>query len=214
MGMPSRQFQKNRESAREAANESAYIKGIQETSGLEKGLYIDPDKLDINAPDIVQKFVNQLDEQIPGAADAMLAKYNDGRDVPISMRELAANILSIGPAAGNFTIDGEKYGLAVLPNSDLDTKEELIRAFLPSRDEDAQDKIISNMPGNDKDWNRRLVCMKVIIRIPISIIRFQTRHGRIVPQVQNLRLRWPWLGKIFVASRRAAVTLFMRQELC
>lgn len=154
MGMPSRQFQKNREFAREAANESAYIEGVQETSGLEKGLYIDPDKLDINAPDIVQKFVNQLDRQISGAADAMLAKYNDGRDVPISMRELAVNILSKGPAAGNFTIDGEKYGLAVLPNSDLDTKEEIIRAFLPFHDEDAQDKIISNMPGNDKDWNR------------------------------------------------------------
>ncbi|PCI99939.1 MAG: hypothetical protein COB14_05160 [Alphaproteobacteria bacterium] len=156
MGMPSRRFQKIREAAREAVNESAFIKGTQETSGLEKGIYIDTDKLNADAddPDIAQKFIKHLDEQVPGAADAMLAWYNDERDEPVSMRELAITILSKGPAAASFMINDEKYGATILPNSDFDTKEELIRVFIPFHDEDAQDKIISNMPGNDKDWNR------------------------------------------------------------
>lgn len=100
----------------------------------------------------------QLERQVPGATDGVLSRMNEGviRDSDrVSLTRLARELRESGPAAlSRVTINGQEYGLVVMPNRGFDTKEEMTREFFPHLDRQTREAIVRNTPGTDLQWMR------------------------------------------------------------
>lgn len=100
----------------------------------------------------------QLERQVPGATDGVLNRMNEGviRDSDrVSLTRLARELRESGPAAlSRVTINGQEYGLVVMPDRGFDTKEEMTRGFFPHLDRQTREAIVRNTPGTDLQWMR------------------------------------------------------------
>lgn len=100
----------------------------------------------------------QLERQVPGATDGVLNRMNEGviRDSDrVSLTRLARELRESGPAAlSRVTINGQEYGLVVMPDRGFDTKEEMTREFFPHLDRQTREAIVRNTPGTDLQWMR------------------------------------------------------------
>ena len=144
------------EHVREHGRERAYIKGVEEIADRDDILFIDPDKLDAEDPEeLLKQFIKQAEGQLPEEITS-----EEGLEVK--------DILLDGEAAEGFTIFAHhvkdkgpaaltEAGIVITPSSDYETKEAYLRTAFKGIYEDDDpivNKIIENMPGNDKDWNR------------------------------------------------------------
>lgn len=100
----------------------------------------------------------QLERQVPGATDGVMNRINEGviRDSDrVSLTRLARELRESGPAAlSRVTINGQEYGLVVIPDRGFDTKEEMTREFFPHLDRQTREAIVRNTPGTDLQWMR------------------------------------------------------------
>lgn len=100
----------------------------------------------------------QLERQVPGATDGVLNRMNEGviRDSDrVSLTRLARELRESGPAAlSRVTINGQEYGLVVMPDRGFDTKAEMARGFFPHLDRQTREAIVRNTPGTDTQWMR------------------------------------------------------------
>ncbi len=148
------------ERIREVGRENAYKRGVNEVSD-DPVIFVDPDKLDGKTPaELGQQLSEILDDFHPDAKASLLETMNSDPSSPrtYTIDDIAENLSTLGPSAlpEVITIDGETHGLAIVPNNDLDTKEELVHAFLDDRffNEDQVKAIVDNMPGSDREWMR------------------------------------------------------------
>lgn len=171
--------------------ESAYKKGVEQTSGV-INIYVDPDifedalasagidydRLSVSnnfsrnyddllliSPDEAMEMKKamgeileeSLEKQQPGITQAILDKASKFLNEEVDMGQIAIEIMSRGPATvDNIHLNGEIYGIAVLPANFVDSKNEFIDFLLYDSDLDNNTiKVVKgNMPGTDTDWAR------------------------------------------------------------
>ncbi len=102
-----------------------------------------------------QVLEKSLERQQSGLTQALLDKYEAVEGTKTDIGTMALAIMSKGPLAiDNISLNGEIYGIAVLPSESLDSKSEVLD-FLLSGSELSKfeiDEIKDNMPGSDNDW--------------------------------------------------------------
>lgn len=170
MGRPTDPFESRRrqeafEARREELSaEEAYKQGVVEASRVPV-IFADPD----NIREIDLRFSQrppfhrnpgysleqQLNRQVPGAAAAVLSRANEGSTERYSMNQVARVIKEAGPAAlSRVMIDGQEYGLVIMPNRRFDSKADMVNDMFDHLDRDTRRAILRNTPGTDAQWMR------------------------------------------------------------
>ncbi len=148
----------------EGGRERAYQRGVNEISE-DPVIFFDADAFEDKDPsEYAEILVNQFERQAPGITEVMIENYKEevnpnptAEELSDMLRAAAEGLIESGPAAiaDAVEIDGRTYGIAVMPNNDLDTKTELLTVFLETDfEEDQIETIIDNMPGSSKEWAR------------------------------------------------------------
>ena len=167
-------LQEEIENARSNArvNEASYKLGVEEVAE-DPVVYVDPDKinrgrigppgkniaLSRTAPE--RSLRRQMEGQVEGSSQSMQDRLNEGESEPGSMRDIARELRTHGPAAlSNVNIHGNEYGVAILPRHNIDSKKDIVNAFTKHDDleYDRADRraILENLPGTDAQWMRAI----------------------------------------------------------
>lgn len=162
--MQRQQASGQRESA--ADREEAFKQGVMETSRLPV-IFVDPD----NIHEIDLRFSHrppytrnpgynlerQLERQVPGSSQGLQDRVNEGELDQKTMNEIAREIKKAGPAAMNkIMVNGQEYGLVIMPNRNFDTKAEIVDDMFDHLDRDQRRAILQNTPGTDSQWMRMI----------------------------------------------------------
>ena len=153
-------------------NEASYKLGVEEVA-QDPVIYVDPDRinrgrigppgkniaLSRTAPERTLR--HQLEGQVEGSSNALLDRFTDGGTEKGTLRQLAKELRTHGPAAlSDVNVNNQDFGFAIIPRHNIDTKKDLVTAFTKHGDLefDRADRraILENMPGTDAQWMRAI----------------------------------------------------------